>query len=277
MTTITCQYSGLEFEAKSSRAKNHPALADLLSRAHRDGNYSQMVETLQAVRKAGGYTTIEEFVALVNARLQKREEKFRAAEAVSKQRRDEAEQQRREQNALLKERGYTWFKNHHYDFDHYEEEDGTFVWELYSADGRLVTVAQALDEIDRGVEVVAAEQQARLEAERQAQAEAEAEKEAERQREAAARAAVETVEVMPFDHTNFERIYSHMHNPRVSSSATTIYAGTVNGIPAGVVNVYSSYGNDYDDLCFYYCADPEAAGLERADRKRSAAELFLGI
>ena len=109
MTTVTCQYSGLEFEAKSSRAKNHPRLADLLSQAHRADRYGEMVEALQAVRKVGGYTTIEEYLALLSqhqataaARRGELAEKRRAAEAESKRNFAELQQRRRERNAALK-------------------------------------------------------------------------------------------------------------------------------------------------------------------------------
>ena len=64
---------------------------------------------------------------------------------------DYTKMDRQEQNRILRQHGYRWEKNYEYDFDHYEEPDGTFVWELYSSDGREVTVARAFAEIERGV------------------------------------------------------------------------------------------------------------------------------
>lgn len=308
MTTVTCQHSGLEFESKSGRAKNHPALDSLLKDAYKRGVYGETMDALKAVRAAGGYETAEQYLARVNdilagkvsERRARQEAQLRAEQEAEKARK-EAKRQREAQNAFLRQHGYTW---HKYavgseedtfpggyaagigEFDHYE-------WYLESPDGREVTVEQALDEIERGVDVVraerearaikeAAEREARAAVERAAKEAAEREAEAEHQREQEARRQVETVEVESFDYTGFERIYSHMHNPRVSSSATTVYAGAINGIPAGVVNRYSSYGNDFDDHYTYYCAAPEAAGLQRVAQPEpgtlaSTAEAFWGI
>jgi len=36
MTTVTCQYTGIEFEASSSRTKNHPKVAKFLDEASKE-------------------------------------------------------------------------------------------------------------------------------------------------------------------------------------------------------------------------------------------------
>ena len=82
---------------------------------------------------------------------------------------DYTKMDRQEQNRILRQHGYRWEKNYEYDFDHYEEPDGTFVWELYSSDGREVTVARAFAEIERGVDVVAEEVRLAQEAEKVAE------------------------------------------------------------------------------------------------------------
>lgn len=278
MTTVTCQYSGLEFEAKSSRAKNHPRLADLLSQAHRADRYGEMVEALQAVRKVGGYTTIEEYLALLSqhqataaARRGELAEKRRAAEAESKRNFAELQQRRRERNAALKAAGFRWEGDWgEENFDEYEEPSGRppTHWYLIAPDGKQIAEEKAVAIVagETTLEVVrAAEGEAKREAARQA-AEAEAEEAAERQREADARRQVETIEVEQFDLNGFERVYERMYNPRVSSSNIVVYAGTVNGIPAGAVHIHRSYGNDFDEDDHCYCADPEAAGLTRVER-----------
>lgn len=271
MSTATCQYSGLAFEARSSRAKNHPALANLLSQAYRDGRYGEMAEMLHAVHKAGGYTTIEEFLTLLGQRQNRRREiaeKQRAAEAESKRHFAEMQQRRRERNVLLEAAGFHWDGDWGTDtFDEIEEPSGRppTHWYLLAPDGKEIAEGKAAA-IVAGETTLAAVRAAEAEAKREHERQQEArrqEEAAEQQREADARRQVETIRVGKFDHNGFQRIYARMYNPSVSSSSIAVYAGEVNGVPAGVVNIYHSYGNDYDDDWFYYCADPEAAGLAR--------------
>jgi hypothetical protein len=278
MPTITCQHSGLTFDAASARAKNHPRVSDLLSRAYRDGSYDTTVQALAAVRKAGGYSDIDGFMTLVDERLNRaaavrreREERQRQAEAESRRAYKEMHARRKANNALLLQHKYIWNGDWGSDtFDEMEEPSGRPYtnWYLVAPDGATIGEEAAL-RIVRGettLEAVRAAEAVQRQAEQTAREAAEREAAAEKERETVARAQVETIRVEPFDHTGFERIYSHMHNPRVSSSATTIYAGTVNGVPAGVVNVYRSYGNDFDNDYWYYCADPDAAGLTAVQR-----------
>lgn len=273
MTTVTCQYSGLAFEARSSRAKNHPALADLLSQAHRADRYGEMVEVLQAVRKAGGYTTIEEFLILLGQRQNRRREiaeRQRAAEAESKRNFAEMQQRRRERNRLLKEAGFEWVGDWGTDtFDEIEEPSGRppTHWYLIAPDGEQIAEEKAVA-IVAGETTLAAVRTAEAEAKREAERQQEAKRQeeaAEQQREADARRRVETIEVEPFDRTGLTCIYRHQYNP-YTSSELAIYAGEVNGVAVGVVNHYSSAGNDFMDSYRYYCADPEAAGLTRVER-----------
>lgn len=66
MPAITCQYTGIEFEAKSARTKNHPAVSDLLTRANKLNQYPAAVEALNAAREAG-VTEINEFLSLAES------------------------------------------------------------------------------------------------------------------------------------------------------------------------------------------------------------------
>lgn len=269
--TITCQHSGIKFESKSGRAKNHPALDSILKDAYKRGVYGETMDALKNVREAGGYTTIEQYLELVNERInaavtkrRERDERRRQNERDAEAAAQEMRRRREAQNALLREHGYRWSKNYAYDFDSYEENrDGSFVWELHAPDGRLVEIDRALDEIARGADVVRAEEEAAAAAERARQEAAEREAEAEREREREARRRVETIEVEPFDHAGFECIYQH--------GGLTIYAGQINGVAAGVVNRYRSYGNDFDDDYRHFCADPEAAGLMRVQEPEPAS------
>ena len=42
MITLNCNKTGLEFQAKSKRSKNHPLVSAILSEANKDGVYSQV-------------------------------------------------------------------------------------------------------------------------------------------------------------------------------------------------------------------------------------------
>lgn len=68
MTTITCQYTGIVFEASSSRTKNHPKVAKFLDEASKDrfhvGAYAKAKELVAAAK--GQTDNIDELMAAVN-------------------------------------------------------------------------------------------------------------------------------------------------------------------------------------------------------------------
>ena len=66
MTTATCQHTNITFEAKSARAKNHPLVADLLTRANKSGQYAVVLDALREGREAG-LTDIQDFVSLAES------------------------------------------------------------------------------------------------------------------------------------------------------------------------------------------------------------------
>jgi hypothetical protein len=45
-----CQHTGIEFEAKSTRVKNHPSFAALLASANKDGVYGSFLDAVKANR-----------------------------------------------------------------------------------------------------------------------------------------------------------------------------------------------------------------------------------
>lgn len=69
MTTITCQYTGIQFEATSSRSKNHPLVAKFLDEASKDrfhvGAYAKAKELLAAAN--GQSDDINEIMSAVRA------------------------------------------------------------------------------------------------------------------------------------------------------------------------------------------------------------------
>ena len=53
MVKVTCQYTGLQFEAKTARSKNHPTIARLLEDANKKGVYGQVIDALVTAKNAG--------------------------------------------------------------------------------------------------------------------------------------------------------------------------------------------------------------------------------
>ena len=68
MTTVTCQYTGIEFEASSGRTKNHPKVAKFIDEASKDrfhvGAYAKAKELLAAAK--GQTDNIDELMTAVN-------------------------------------------------------------------------------------------------------------------------------------------------------------------------------------------------------------------
>lgn len=70
MITITCQYTGITFEAESKRSKNHPQVAAFLNEANDDGKrsigaYAQAKQLLADA--AGNFDNIDELMTYVTA------------------------------------------------------------------------------------------------------------------------------------------------------------------------------------------------------------------
>lgn len=157
MITVKCQHTGIEFEAKSSRTKMHPAIAAIKNEAAKRGNYRQVLEALEAAGKRN-WTSIEEAIAFINevaeGKIAKNTEKINARlreEAAQ----EAAKRDRVKTNRFLKSHGYRWSREDEESMDvfgatAFETTYGTHasaVWELTAPDGRIVTVEQALEEI----------------------------------------------------------------------------------------------------------------------------------
>lgn len=59
---VTCQHTGLQFEAKSARSKNHPEFAKLMTEANKESVYGQFLDAVKANRDG---ITIEECAELL--------------------------------------------------------------------------------------------------------------------------------------------------------------------------------------------------------------------
>lgn len=64
MITVKCQHTGFEFEAETSRSKNHPKVAAFLNEASKEnGHYRGAGHTAkQLVSEATGYDNIDELM-----------------------------------------------------------------------------------------------------------------------------------------------------------------------------------------------------------------------
>lgn len=47
---VTCQHTGLQFEAKSARSKNHPEFAKLMTESAKESVYGQFLDAVKANR-----------------------------------------------------------------------------------------------------------------------------------------------------------------------------------------------------------------------------------
>lgn len=275
--TVTCKESGIAFEADSKRTQQHPLIASMKTQANKDGNYRELNDALVTVRKAGGYTTIDEYIAKVNAIVAGKAEASRAAHdarAMEYRKEQDAREQRKRERAAVNEKlranGYKWIKSHSAAYWGGDDDDAATHWELWSSDGRIVSERQALDEIERGVEVVKAEQVAKVKVAAEAEAKKQQEEEQNAKSDAAAldefdRALSALLDGMTqvaresFKSVGFEKVL-------VMSKVSTSYrrndyalAGEIEGVRC--VIAYTGSGYDDDGYSAYYCADPGKLGL----------------
>lgn len=152
MVTITCQYTGLDFEAASTRSKNHPLVSQFVNDANKDGrHYHGAYHAAKEIISNTGESDIESVLAVANAQYAEWVANAKAAvnrKFAQEKERKEAKKARAEQNGTLRRHGYTWSRE--------DEESMDFAgpnafngqtWTLYSSDSREVTVAEALAEI----------------------------------------------------------------------------------------------------------------------------------
>lgn len=69
MVKVICQYSGIEFEAATKRSKNHPVIVARIDREYKRGDLNAFTAAMENVKRAGGYTTIEEFMTRVDSEM----------------------------------------------------------------------------------------------------------------------------------------------------------------------------------------------------------------
>ncbi len=64
MLQVTCEKTGLQFEAATKRTKNHPKIMNIINEANKDGWYREALAALQDGRDAG-LDTFEDFLELL--------------------------------------------------------------------------------------------------------------------------------------------------------------------------------------------------------------------
>ena len=170
----------------------------------------------------------------------------------------EAKALRDEQNQTLTANGYTWHKMG------WDGESDDYRLDLVSPDGRIVTRAQALDEITQGREVVLAEITAEETAAEEA---AEAVKLEQETKDAAIFAAFDTelenvrnfAEVESFDTADAETIASTSGVSGTYRAHDQIQRKVISDVTCYVT--ITGTGLDSDGYYRYYSEDPAKAGL----------------
>lgn len=165
MVTITCDKTGIEFEAASKRQKNHPKVSNLLNWAAtkgKPGAYSVALSTF-SLCKDEGISDIDAILKRVVETLAEFNEEASEAEWHRIQLKKEQERHRRARyqerhytNGILSQGGYHWvnlgFKDEEeadafgligLEYEYLQRPD----WHLYSSDNREVTVRQAMQEM----------------------------------------------------------------------------------------------------------------------------------
>lgn len=170
MITVTCQYTGIEFEARSKRSKNHPLVSQFLNDANKDGRryrgaYDAAKGIFADIRNQG-ITDINEVMSLAADAYHSWQEngatpviRRTAGDRIREQK--NASRRRDAINKILKTNGYYWRKEEvgteddslpgSYgagigEFSHYE-------WQLYAADGSPTTVSAAFKSIGQEIPV----------------------------------------------------------------------------------------------------------------------------
>lgn len=269
MIEIICDKTGIAFQADSRRQKNHPRISRLLNDAagdkHNPNAYTVALTACREIKERGGMT-IDDAITYIENRLsgncesntQARQQAAQAQRELA-QRMADRKRQRAEQNAHLAANGYKWGKEYAND-DEFEEGEPS-KWVLRSPDGRDVSVAQALDEIARGANVVLAEisaQEADAARKRQERIAAEnADRDAYHTALTQVRALGHIVE--GFDDSEFTVLYEKK-NYQTLTHIERVMIGQINGVDCGSAYTYWG-GHDWIEETTYYCADPSNAGL----------------
>jgi len=107
MVKVICSESGIEFEAKTSRTKQHPDVADMKNRAYKNGNYSEVTGAMAQVRKSGGYETVEQYIQMVREAIASKNEAIKNREIRANEEKARREEEKKQFAAWKVTNGYT--------------------------------------------------------------------------------------------------------------------------------------------------------------------------
>lgn len=148
---VTCQYSGIAFEAQTARTKNHPAVAAFINEIANDKYAPSRAygeAKVMMLNNKDQWQTVSEYLAAVAAEYTawlveaKAEASAEAkAKAATAKAQAEAWRKRRETNQVLYKAGFYWI---HVTDEDLHGEDAEAGWSLIAPDGFTTTVAAAL-------------------------------------------------------------------------------------------------------------------------------------
>jgi hypothetical protein len=155
MVKVTCEKTGVEFEAATKRTKNHPQIMGWINDAYKDGWYAQCLDAIKDGREAG-LDRIEDFLSLL-AETEKaakaQQQADYSATLAEKRAAKEARRQRFILNSFLREHGCRW---RNVGFADEEEADAFDInatvgneWCLFDSEGNATTVRAAMQQIAR--------------------------------------------------------------------------------------------------------------------------------
>lgn len=169
MITMTCDKTGIQFEADSKRQKNHPLVSRFLNDANADsrrynGSY-QAAQQILAEIKAAGIDNIEDAMEYANSayaawRNGEAKPVIRKTQGDYLRERKAQSRQRDAVNVILKQHGYRWERDEVGSEDDWAGagslnagigEAVGYRWTLYAPDGTTTTVSEAFRRI--GVEM----------------------------------------------------------------------------------------------------------------------------
>jgi len=158
---VTCQYTGVVFEATSKRQKNHPKVSQLLNDLAQAGPAYGAAKQRLTEAKELGMTDIDDIIEYARTGARAMTDTINNQRRLEEQRRREADdtrraraEQRRIVNAILREAGYRWHREDEESMDAFGANafndiygNRDHVWLLISPTGSEVSVSEAMKDI----------------------------------------------------------------------------------------------------------------------------------
>ena len=149
MIAVTCQYTGVEFEAASKRSKNHPLVSEFLNAANKEGkSYIGAYHYAKEFLAVAEGNTIEEIMEFVNGAFCEWKKSDAKSFKVETYKSNRKRQERDSQRISLRNAGYTWHKEDEesMDFAGPNAFNGN-MWTLLDPHGNEVSKSDAMKAI----------------------------------------------------------------------------------------------------------------------------------